>query len=277
MAQPADIASDPRPGMSRRAFDLLSIALVFTAYTTVFVVALEMGPVEAIAGGIANTVPVVILAAVLRSFIIRRLVGASVPVQVVGHAALSMLFSLGAYWLLTIGLGVFNAMSLTDFRVEPFPTRAMAWQLLQNVTTYGLVAALAYIQARPDQVAVFLSDSSSESEANRGPDLSRYFIRTGEDIQPIDVAAIISITGADDYAEVTTMQGKHLVRLTLAEFGKALDSARFIRVHRSRIINVERVARAEPAGGGRMLLHMENGEMISTSRAGARLLRDRVL
>lgn len=277
MAQPADTASDLRPGMSRRVFDLLSIALVFLAYTTVFVVALEMGPVEAIAGGIANTVPVVILAAVLRSFIIKRLVGAGVWVQILGHAVLSVVFGFAAYWLLTIGLGVFNAMSLTDFRVEPFPTRAMAWQLLQNFTTYALVAALAYIQARPDQVAVFLSDSSAETQAGRGPDLSRYFIRTGEDIQPIDVAAIVSITGADDYAEVATLQGKHLVRLTLAEFEKALDAATFIRVHRSRIINVERVARAEPAGGGRMLLHMENGEMISTSRAGARLLRDRVL
>jgi len=91
------------------------------------------------------------------------------------------------------------------------------------------------------------------------------------------VAAIVSITGADDYAEVATLHGKHLVRLTLAEFEKALDGARFIRVHRSRIVNVDRVSRAEPAGGGRMLLHMENGEMISTSRAGARLLRDRVL
>lgn len=267
--------------MSRRGFDLLSIAVVFLAYTTVFVAALEMGPVEAVAGGIANTMPVVILAAVLRSYIIRRLVGASLAVQVVGHAVLSVVFSVGAYWLLTIALGVFNAMSLTEFRVEPFPNRAMAWQLLQNFTTYGLVAALAYSQARPDQVAVYLSDSAMAGEADRdgdrGPDLSRYFIRTGEDIHPIDVAAIVSITGADDYAEVATLKGKHLVRLTLAEFEKALDAAKFIRVHRSRIVNVDRVARAEPAGGGRMLLHMENGEMISTSRAGARLLRDRVL
>lgn len=277
MAQPAVTASDSRPGMSRRVFDLLSIAIVFLAYTTVFVVALEMGPVEAVAGGVSNTIPVVILAVVVRNLIIRRLVSAGVWVQVLGHALLALVFSFGAYWLLTIALGVFNAMSLTEFRVEPFPSRAMAWQLLQNFTTYGLVAALAYIQARPDQVAVFLSDPSGETEAGRGPDLSRYFIRTGEDIQPIDVAAIVSITGADDYAEVATLQGKHLVRLTLAEFEKALDGDKFIRVHRSRIVNIDRVSRAEPAGGGRMLLHMENGETISTSRAGARLLRDRVL
>lgn len=277
MGQPSKTASDHRPMLRRYVFDLLAAAVVFLAYTTVFFVALQMEPVEALAGGVANAVPIVGLAAVVRGIIIRRVVGASLAVQIASHVVLAAVFSVLAYWLLTIGLGVFNAMSVTQFRVEPFPSRAMAWQLLQNFTTYGLVAALSYLQARPDQVAVYLSDSELAEAADRGPDLSRYFVRTGEDIHPIDVAAIVSITGADDYAEVATLHGKHLVRLTLAEFEKALDGARFIRVHRSRIVNVDRVSRAEPAGGGRMLLHMENGEMISTSRAGARLLRDRVL
>ena len=39
-----------------------------------------------------------------------------------------------------------------------------------------------------------------------------------------------SITGADDYAEVATLQGRHLVRLSLSEFEKSLDGDRFIRV-----------------------------------------------
>ncbi|HET7316321.1 MAG TPA: LytTR family DNA-binding domain-containing protein, partial [Sphingomicrobium sp.] len=102
-------------------------------------------------------------------------------------------------------------------------------------------------------------------------------IRTGDEMQPIDVGSIISIRGADDYAEVSTLGGTHLVRMTLTEFEQSLDPQRFIRVHRSRIVNVERVVRAEPAGGGRLLLHMQNGEAIPASRAGSRLLRDRVL
>jgi len=95
--------------------------------------------------------------------------------------------------------------------------------------------------------------------------------------QPVDVDAIVSIAGADDYAEVRTLDGSHLVRLTLAEFEKSLDPALFIRVHRSRIVNVDRIARAEPAGGGRLLLHMEDGEIIGASRTGSKRLKDRVL
>ena len=65
--------------------------------------------------------------------------------------------------------------------------------------------------------------------------------------------------------------------VTLAEFAKSLDPAKYVRVHRSWIVNTDRIARAEPAGGGRLLLHMETGQTISTSREGAKLLRNRVL
>ena len=76
---------------------------------------------------------------------------------------------------------------------------------------------------------------------------------------------VVSINGADDYAEVSTTTGKHLVRMTLAGFAKSLDPSKYVRVHRSWIVNTCRVTRAEPAGGGRLLLHMETGQTISTS------------
>lgn len=85
------------------------------------------------------------------------------------------------------------------------------------------------------------------------------------------------MSGRVRFLAVATTSGRHLVRMTLGDFEQALQSVRFIRVHRSHIVNVARIERAEPAGGGRMLLHMDNGEAVQTSRAGTRLLRDRIL
>jgi len=65
--------------------------------------------------------------------------------------------------------------------------------------------------------------------------------------------------------------------MTLAEFEATLDARRFVRVHRSRIVNLDIVERAEPAGAGRLLLHLQTGESVSTSRTGARLLKSRVI
>lgn len=248
--------------------------LVVAAYTTVFLIVGGGGGglPAALAGGVANTLPVVLLGLAARALILRHVLGRSPVRTAVGHMVLAALFVLLSYWLLLVLLGLVNGVSATEFDVRPFDPRAMAWQSLQNLTTYGLIAALTHLEARP--LAVAVEAGPGEPEANS---LSRYFIRSGDDLRPIEVAGIVSIAGADDYAEVKTTSGRHLVRMTLAEFEAALDADRFARVHRSHIVNLDRIARAEPAGNGRLLLHMEDGELIQTSRAGSKQVRDRVL
>ncbi|HEX8232273.1 MAG TPA: LytTR family DNA-binding domain-containing protein [Caulobacteraceae bacterium] len=268
-------------GKARQAPPLSILAAatagVFVAYSITVWAALDLSVPEALAGGAANTVPVIVFGLPARQLIVRGLVGRPLALQVAGHLVLGAAFTVFAYWLLMVLLGLVTGVSALEFDVRPFSRRGAAWQLLENVTVYGLIAALSYLQTRRDPVAIVLSGAGREGQAQRDQALSRYFIRSGEEIRPIDVDLIVSISGADDYAEVATVNGRHLVRMTLSEFEKALDPAKFVRIHRSRIVNLDRVARAEPAGGGRMLLHMEDGEMITASRTGSRLLRDRVL
>lgn len=259
------------PPLSIRGVALAG-GVVLAAYTAVLLVARGGGFLETLAGGVANTIPVILLGLAARGLILRRIVGRPVLAVAIGHLLLGLLFVVMTYWLLLVLLGLINGVSATEFDVRPFDIRAMAWQTLQNATTYALIAALVHLEARPTTASVV----AAEREAAPG-DLSRYFIRSGEDIRPVDVAGIVSIAGADDYAEVRTLGGRHLVRMTLAEFEATLDPDRFARVHRSHIVNLDRIVRAEPAGNGRLLLHMEDGELIQTSRAGSRRVRDRVL
>jgi len=114
--------------------------------------------------------------------------------------------------------------------------------------------------------------ADTASPAESAP-LERYLIRAGEDFRPVDVDAIVTITGAQDYSEVVTGAGPHLVRMSLAEFEARLDPARFIRVHRSTIVHLAHIERIEPAGGGRMLAHMSDGQSVPVSRSGVRALR----
>jgi two-component system LytT family response regulator len=258
-----------------RAFNALAAALVFVAYFAVFLFTGAGGILGAVEGSLRNLVPLAILSIAARSLILRHLVGRSAVLQVAGHTALATAFTLLLYWLLMILIGLDEGESFTQFVVKAFfPTSAFAWQLLQGLALYTVVACLTYL--RQKSTPLILPSAAAETVAiTESP--SRYLIRVGEDIIPIDTKEIVSIRGADDYAEVATIGGRHLVRMTLAEFEKSLKRDNFIRVHRSHIVNVDRIERAEPAGGGRMLLHMENGEMIPSSRAGSRLLRDRVI
>ena len=276
MEHPGSIEADrSRPRLGRVA--LASAPIVMIAYALTLAVANRLGAFDALAAGAANAVPVLLFGMAAYLIVRDRIAGRAPVLQVAAHLALAAVFALLAYWLLVVLLGLLQGVSATEFDVRPFPDRAMAWQLLQNVTTYGIVATLAHLDARVASPVAHLLEPGAPAEDERERPFSRYFIRTGDDLRPIDVDEIVSISGADDYAEVSTTAGRHLVRMTLAEFERALDPGRFIRVHRSRIVNLARIARAEPAGGGRMLLHMEDGEMIQASRAGSRLLRDRVI
>ena len=105
------------------------------------------------------------------------------------------------------------------------------------------------------------------------PPLKLYLTCKGDDIAPINVRDIIMIAGAQDYAEVTTLIDTHLVSMSLGEFKQRLDPQRFIRVHCSRIINIDHLDFTEPAGGGRLMAHMTDGTAVPLSRTGSQALR----
>lgn len=256
--------------MRRGTFDLLAVVGIFAAYAITIRLALHTDLWGSLLGGVANTVPVVILGVLVRRIILRKLVGKPAAIQLLAHIVLCAAFASLCYGLLIVLLGLFYGRGPGGFLVEPFSMSATAWQSLENVTTYALIAAVSYLQAQG-------AGESDALETRADAGASRHFVRIGDELRPLDMDTIVCVQGADDYAEVRTLAGKHLVRVTLAEFSKSLDPSSYIRVHRSWIVNVHRIVRAEPAGGGRLLLHMETGQTISTSRAGAKLLRGRII
>jgi len=245
-------------------------ALVLAAYTGTLWITSDESLSKALAGGAANTVPVMIFGAIAHHLIVTRLTGRGFAVQLAGHAALCVAFTFLSFWLLLVLLGLINGTSPLEFSVRPF-SKGNAWQLLENMTTYGIVAALAHARTEKKPPAAALAPEPAK------PAPSVYFTRSGEDIRPVDLDRVVCISGADDYTEVTTLDGKHLVRMTLTEFERTLDATRFARVHRSWIVNFDCIERVEEAGAGRMLLHMRTGQIVPASRSGARRLRDRVI
>ncbi|MEM1132389.1 MAG: LytTR family DNA-binding domain-containing protein [Pseudomonadota bacterium] len=266
----------PAKKLSDPAFDILACGLIFLSYLSVFwFVRQTASALDLVTSSLINLTPLVILTAAVRPVIRRKVIGARAAVQVLSHICLAVVFTIAWHWMLLILIGIRDGESFTDFSVKAFfPEPVVAWQFLQGVTVYALVASLTYLRAKPPMPEFVETTAADWQEQERT--LRRYFIRQGDDIQPIDVEQVISIVGADDYAEVSTADGQHLVRTTLAKFEASLDPDQFLRIHRSRIVNLHQIERAESAGDGRILLYMANGETIHSSRTGAKLLRDRV-
>jgi hypothetical protein len=245
--------------------------LLWLLYAFVFTQTLGASITRAMLDGAANVLPLALLAVAMHSLLKSQVMPQSVPVQSLLHAGLSVMFATTWYALVLVILAFVTGIQGGGFQVDGFSNVAFTWQVFQGLILYAAIAATCYALRGGRQAA-------EVAIVTAPPPLERYLTRTGEEMVPVSVRDIVTINGAQDYSEVQTSDGKrHLVRLSLGEFERRLDRARFLRVHRSTIVNFDHVGRIEPAGGGRLLTHMVTGEIVRTSRAGTQLLRQFVV
>jgi two-component system LytT family response regulator len=107
--------------------------------------------------------------------------------------------------------------------------------------------------------------------------LERLFVRDARGtIVQLRLADVTRLAAADDYVEVHAGKASYLVNLSLGDFERRLDPARFRRVHRSHIVNLDHVRAIEPSGH-RLMLHLSDGSRVVASRAGTQALKGLIL
>jgi DNA-binding LytR/AlgR family response regulator len=92
------------------------------------------------------------------------------------------------------------------------------------------------------------------------------WLRDGSRSVRVDPAQIISVTSAGNYVEFALTDARHLVRGTLVGEEARLRPFGFVRVHRTRLINLRRVVAIETRSNGDFVAKMDTGEMIGGSR-----------
>lgn len=87
-----------------------------------------------------------------------------------------------------------------------------------------------------------------------GEPLTRLFVRDRGKITPVAVRDIERLEAEDDYVAVHVRARRHLVYVRLADFERRLDSAQFVRIHRTHIVNLDFVNHMQPFDGGRIAI-----------------------
>jgi two-component system LytT family response regulator len=98
--------------------------------------------------------------------------------------------------------------------------------------------------------------------------LERLVVRDGTRVTLIPAAKLDYVEAQDDYVALASQGAKHLKQQTIASVEAGLDPDRFVRIHRSYIVNFERVVRIEPYGKDSRLAILADGTRLPVSRTG---------
>lgn len=98
--------------------------------------------------------------------------------------------------------------------------------------------------------------------------LERLVVKDGTRVTLIPVAKLDYVEAQDDYVALASQGKKHLKQQTIGSLEVCLDPKSFVRIHRSYIVNLERVARIEPYGKDSRLAILSDGVRLPVSRAG---------
>ena len=111
------------------------------------------------------------------------------------------------------------------------------------------------------------------SEALRQGPMSRLFVRTGGAIVPVPVTDVGWFEARGDYVAAHAGPSRHLVHLSLNRLETRLDPKRFVRVHRTHIVNLDHVKTFQRLGKDRLVAELKDGTQLPVSRQRARELR----
>ena len=98
--------------------------------------------------------------------------------------------------------------------------------------------------------------------------LERVIVKDGTRVTLIPIAKLDFVEAQDDYVALASQGKKHLKQQTIASLEACLDPNCFVRIHRSYIVNLERVVRIEPYGKDSRLAILSDGARLPVSRTG---------
>lgn len=107
--------------------------------------------------------------------------------------------------------------------------------------------------------------------------LTRVFVRERNRILVVPTGDIERLEARGDYVALHVGVKRHLVQVTIADMERMLDPGRFVRVHRSHIVNLDYVVAFNTDPKGSLEVELRSGMRLSVSRSRAQALRNLVL
>ena len=166
-----------------------------------------------------------------------------------------------------------------QYAVEAFDKQAADY-LLKPVTDDRLTRTIARLQEKivkaetPGDVAGILKQLATVLPVNKNTHLRWIRASVGETVRQIPVDEVFYFQAQDKYVSVYTKEGESLIRTPLAELQAGLDPNEFWQIHRSTIVNVNRIAATMRDLMGKTQIKLRDSKAeLQVSRAYAHLFK----
>jgi two-component system LytT family response regulator len=158
-----------------------------------------------------------------------------------------------------------------EFALRAFEVHAVDY-LLKPFTAERLAAALD--RARRRQMTASVDPVELRQSARPpGTSLDRVVIRDGAQVHVLPVDRIDYVEAQDDYVAFRTGGKTLLKEQTLGDLESQLDGRRFVRIHRSYLVNIERLSRVELYAKDSRVAILTDGSRLPISRSGYQRLQ----
>jgi two-component system, LytTR family, response regulator len=155
------------------------------------------------------------------------------------------------------------------YAIRAFELHALDY-LLKPFDQVRFKAALRYAKERlhseQDEAKRLQIGTLLESMQAQQQYFDRIIIRADGRITFLHVREIDWLEADDKYVHLHTGKGTRMVRQTLTALEGQLDPKKFLRVHRSAMVNIERIKELQPLFNGEHSLVLENGTRLTLSR-----------
>jgi two-component system, LytTR family, response regulator len=114
------------------------------------------------------------------------------------------------------------------------------------------------------------------SAAARPPEqkLERLVVKDGAKVHIIPIEKLDYVEAQDDYVALRSEKKNYLKQQTISSVETQLDPKKFVRIHRSYIVNLERIARIEPYTKDSRVAVLTDGTQLPVSRSGHARLKE---
>jgi two-component system LytT family response regulator len=170
-----------------------------------------------------------------------------------------------------------------EYAVKAFEMNAIDY-LLKPVERARLRETLNRAQERLEQAETLAGELervravAQEFETTTHPFLERIPIRRREDIILLPIAQVASIVAEGELLHITTTRNEtYTLSYRLKDLEARLDPAKFVRLGRGTLANIELISVVTQMPGGTYTATLSNGQQLSVSRLQSRILREQLL